>query len=193
MTLDSRDRILVAAAESFLLFGFRESRMANIAKEAEVSRAWLYRQFPTKEALLLALNERVIDDARSVGLQLLKDKSNPASCLQNWLRWSLQSPWRQHAVRVVTMEDYQSSLLADEGATVEIIQDTASALKRVIRAGIKNGEFRAEIKPAEVVHTLQAILMGLHRNNVSRRPLFEVKSEAQIQSAIAILINGITK
>jgi AcrR family transcriptional regulator len=191
--LDSRDRILAAAAESFLLLGFRESRMANIAKEAEVSRAWLYRQFPTKETLLLALNDRVIDDARSVGLQLLKDTFSPALRLRNWLRWSLQSPWRQHAVRVVTMEDYQSSLLADEGATLEIIQDTASALKRVIRAGVKNGEFRADLKPADVVHTLQAMLMGLHRNNVSKRPLFEVKSEAQIKNAIAILLNGITK
>ena len=46
--------------------------MTRIASAAGLSRAALYKHFQSKEAILMALNERVIEDARQVGLPLLR-------------------------------------------------------------------------------------------------------------------------
>lgn len=49
--LRTRDAILEAAKKRFLLQGYRETRMEDIADEADVSIGSLYRQFHTKEEL----------------------------------------------------------------------------------------------------------------------------------------------
>jgi AcrR family transcriptional regulator len=189
--VNTRDRILDAAAESFLEQGYRNSRMLAIAKRAGISRAALYQHFSTKEAVLLALNERVIDDARSNGLALLREALPAAERISNWLRDSLLSQWRHHAVRVVTIEETQELLLTDSGATLCIIEEVASALESAVRAGVKAGELRADLKPAQVAYALQSVLLGLHRNNVSRRSLLAMQDEAHITTTINLLVGGL--
>lgn len=189
--MNTRDRILDAAAESFLEQGYRNSRMLAIAKRAGISRAALYQHFSGKEAVLLALNERVIDDARSNGLALLRQPGPAAERISNWLRDSLHSQWRHHAVRVVTIEETQELLLTDSGATLCIIEEVASALESAVRSGVKAGEMRADLKPAQVAYALQSVLLGLHRNNVSRRSLLAMRDEAHITTTINLLVRGL--
>ncbi|MFT4085974.1 MAG: helix-turn-helix domain-containing protein [Gordonia sp. (in: high G+C Gram-positive bacteria)] len=47
--------ILAAAAEEFTKVGVRQANMDTIAKLADVSRSTLYRRFPSKDNLLIAL------------------------------------------------------------------------------------------------------------------------------------------
>lgn len=51
------ERILAAAFERFSRYGFRRTSMEDIAAEAGVSRAALYRQFRNKEEIFLRLSE----------------------------------------------------------------------------------------------------------------------------------------
>ncbi|MGA8255782.1 MAG: helix-turn-helix domain-containing protein [Nocardioides sp.] len=52
------DEILDAARDVFGDFGARRANVDDVARAAGVSRSTLYRRFPTKEALLLAVIER---------------------------------------------------------------------------------------------------------------------------------------
>ncbi len=189
--MNSRDRILNTAAESFLSNGYNNSRMTNIAKQASVSRATLYKQFATKEAVLIALNDKVIHDARTTGLSLLKAKGKTVDRISNWLKDSLLSQWRHHAVRVVTLEETQGVLLNNTRETIYIVDDVKKALEKALRQGIKLKEIRRDVNPSQVAYTLQAILLGLHRNNVSERPMFEIKTEKQIETAIHLILRGL--
>lgn len=58
----SVDDILDAAREVFTAFGARRANVDDIARAAGVSRSTLYRSFPTKDALLLAVIDRETAD-----------------------------------------------------------------------------------------------------------------------------------
>lgn len=53
-TDDKRERILLAAQECFLQYGFKRTSMEDIAQVAGLSRAALYLVFPNKEAIFRA-------------------------------------------------------------------------------------------------------------------------------------------
>ncbi len=54
--------ILDAAAEEFTDVGVRQANMDSIAKAAGVSRSTLYRRFPSKDNLLIALANRTFEN-----------------------------------------------------------------------------------------------------------------------------------
>lgn len=55
------DRILDAARDVFERFGARRANVEDVARAAGVSRSTLYRAYPTKDALLLAVIARETD------------------------------------------------------------------------------------------------------------------------------------
>ncbi len=61
-----RQRILAAAEQSFVEFGFHAASMACIAEKAEVSQGLAYRYFENKNAIILAIIERQIEERRNV-------------------------------------------------------------------------------------------------------------------------------
>src|SRR5579885_3757485 len=57
---DSRDEILQAAIRLFAGRGFHETSMSEVAREARVSKALIFRHFKTKEELFLAVLNRLL-------------------------------------------------------------------------------------------------------------------------------------
>lgn len=60
-----RERILTAAQTCFVSHGFHSASMASIAKTAGMSPGLIYRYFENKGAIILAIIERQLDDART--------------------------------------------------------------------------------------------------------------------------------
>src|SRR3984885_2526583 len=58
---DSRDEILKAAMQLFAGRGFHETSMAEVAREAKVSKALIFWHFKTKEELFLAVLSRLLE------------------------------------------------------------------------------------------------------------------------------------
>jgi AcrR family transcriptional regulator len=58
-----RDRVLKAASECFVQYGFRRTAMDDIAKNAGISRAALYLIFQNKEDIFRTLSEKLHSDA----------------------------------------------------------------------------------------------------------------------------------
>jgi AcrR family transcriptional regulator len=192
MSESTRDRILEAAAEYFADESYRDARMTAIASRAEIARATLYKHFKTKESVLLALNDKVIDDAR-LQLDILKDDSisSYTQRIAQWFEQGLTSQWRLHAIRVVVIEETQQTLLSDRGATSDIVKEVERALIRTLKSGIVAGEIAAHLSPAKTTRAIQATLLGLQRNNVSARPLLTVTSKAQLKAVVDLILEGI--
>lgn len=55
----ARDRVLDATERCLRRSGLRRMTMTEVAREAGLSRAWLYRQFPDKASLVLATLARI--------------------------------------------------------------------------------------------------------------------------------------
>ncbi|HEX2139965.1 MAG TPA: TetR/AcrR family transcriptional regulator [Woeseiaceae bacterium] len=63
-TLQQRERILKAARSCFVKHGFRTASMAKIAEAAGMSPGLIYRYFDGKNAIILAIIEQQLEDAR---------------------------------------------------------------------------------------------------------------------------------
>jgi AcrR family transcriptional regulator len=60
-----RERILNAAQSCFIKHGFHSAGMALVAEAAEMSPGLIYRYFPSKSAIILAIIERQLEEART--------------------------------------------------------------------------------------------------------------------------------
>jgi len=67
----NRDRILAAARDAFLVSG--DASLNSIAKQAGVGPGTLYRHFPNREALVLAVYRHDVQQLTDLAPQLLKD------------------------------------------------------------------------------------------------------------------------
>jgi AcrR family transcriptional regulator len=75
-----RDRILQAAKACFVEHGFHAASMANIAEAAQMSPGLIYRYFASKNAIILAIIERQLQDSRA-GIEALNLGSDLANRL----------------------------------------------------------------------------------------------------------------
>jgi AcrR family transcriptional regulator len=82
-----RERILCAALKCFIERGFHAASMANIADEAQMSAGLMYRYFENKNAIVLAIVERQLEE-KCEAIRRLHSSENIASRLvqvfENW-------------------------------------------------------------------------------------------------------------
>lgn len=80
-----RERILCAAEQCFIDFGFHAASMASIAEAAEMSPGLIYRYFDSKSAIILAIIERQLAEKRA-DIAALHDECELASRVMQLFR-----------------------------------------------------------------------------------------------------------
>jgi AcrR family transcriptional regulator len=186
-----RERILRAAAECFAKTGYERTRMVAVAREANVSRAALYKHFPGKAELLLAFNDLVSSEWRIWTQESVAVSESASQAVERWLREGLADEWRVTLVRAVTTEDAQGELLADRGVTQAALRETRRVLALVLQRGVDSGELRADLDVEATAHALQAILMGLLRNHTSDRPIISLERRREIDALVELVLQGL--
>lgn len=187
----SREAILRAAAAVFAKRGYARARMVAIAQEAGISRAGLYKHFPGKAELLVALNEFVIDEWRAWLEDVVGGAPSSREAIERWLREGLADSWRVNAAQIVTSEEAGVELAASHRATREALQATHRTLARVLRRGIEAGELRRDIDVPATAHGLQAILLGLLRNQLADRPIVALTRTAEVDAVVELALMGL--
>ena len=86
-----RDRILCAAQKCFIEHGFHAASMASIADAAQMSAGLMYRYFDNKNAIVLAIIERHIEEKRSA-IRQLHSTDIAARLLQTFEQWRTRDP-----------------------------------------------------------------------------------------------------
>lgn len=77
-----RERILGAAQRCFVERGFHAASMANISEEAEMSPGLIYRYFENKNAIILAIIARQLEEKRA-DITALKSESDLAQRIEH--------------------------------------------------------------------------------------------------------------
>ncbi|WP_249693767.1 TetR/AcrR family transcriptional regulator [Stappia sp. WLB 29] len=139
-----RVRILQVAEEHFRRAGHYKTSVAAIACELGMSRANVYRFFPTREAIITAVCRQTLDDVVARAFTIARSS---ASAHQNLLcilvtihninKERLASDRHMHDLIVSTMQK-------DEAALKKYIGELNLVLELVIRSGVKAGEFEIE-------------------------------------------------
>ena len=185
--------MLRAAAERFAKDGYGRARMVAIARDAGVSRAGLYKHFPSKPDLLRALNVYLIEDWRRWLETCVACRPSAREAVETWLRDGIADSWRTTVAQVVMSEEGQGHLSLDGGATRDALRATRLTLSRILRRGVESGEFRTELDVGPTAHALQALLLGLLRSRVAERPIIELGRRAEIDAVVSIVVQGLLR
>jgi AcrR family transcriptional regulator len=145
-------RQLLEAATRVFMSAVTEPSLREIAREAGVGIATLYRHFPTREALVAAV---YADQAARLteGAHELLTALPPAEALRRWM--DLFGNW------IATKEGMLSTLLAmiesDEIAHAQTHTDLIAAIEDMLRAGRATGELRVDVTAEDVAAHLIGI------------------------------------
>jgi len=87
-----RERILAAARKCFIESGFHAASMANIAESAGMSPGLMYRYFPGKNAIVLAIIDRQLQETRVRIAELHASTDIASRLLRSFEQWRTGDP-----------------------------------------------------------------------------------------------------
>ena len=98
-----RDRILCAALKCFIEHGFHAASMASIAQTADMSAGLMYRYFANKNAIVLAIIERQLEEKRCAIRQLHSSTDIAARLVQTFEQWCARDSQKMSAALFLEM------------------------------------------------------------------------------------------
>jgi AcrR family transcriptional regulator len=158
-SVETRERILRAAARLFAELGFHETTLRRIAEEAEVALGLTYRYFPQKEDLALALYTELATElaARSTQPRAATLGEGFVRAMGEKLR--LARPQKESLAAL-----FAASL--GQGGPASIVGDRAEAVRTQVRSVFAGVVARATDLPAGLTDDERAdvatLLYGLH-------------------------------
>lgn len=98
-----RERILCAAQKCFIEHGFHAASMANIAETAQMSAGLMYRYFANKNAIVLAIIERQLEEGRAQIAGLHSSSQLAADLFEAYARWQARDSGVMNAALFLEM------------------------------------------------------------------------------------------
>ncbi len=153
----NRDRLIEIATTAFTESGV-DVALEDIARRAEVGIGTLYRHFPTREALVMAVYRKQIDDLQMAAQQLPRTHG-PAEALRLWMRGFVEygAVKRGLVVLLRTMMDTDSDLFDHARTTLR------TSAEGLMTAAAEAGEIRPDFSAGDVIRALGGICMATDR------------------------------
>ncbi|MEU6389501.1 TetR/AcrR family transcriptional regulator [Streptomyces sp. NPDC046939] len=162
----NREKILAAAVRVFTAQGL-DAHLEGIAKEAGVGSATLYRNFPTRQALIEAVYRNEVARLCEAAPALLAQKS-PFEALRAWTRLFLDYVTAKYGM-IDALRAIAATGGNPYGHSREMIQ---AALTSLMEACVAAGEIRADIPPTDIAAALEGIALtsagAEHRQQAER-------------------------
>jgi AcrR family transcriptional regulator len=155
------ERILDAALHQFQTFGLRRSTVEDVAKRARVTRVTVYRRFPTKNELTIAVIQR---ESRRALSAIERTMATMPSVEEQFVEGFVAtlSTAKNHPLRRLldTEPDLVLPYLTLQAAPVHAIARTllAKHLRRAQRSGAMRS-FDADVVAELLVRTVQSFLL----------------------------------
>lgn len=186
-----RTRILDTAARLFVEKGFQQTRLTEIARHAGVARSTLYELFANKDAILVAINDQLIEQSLHLEQEMLNDDDEPETALRNWFLaiYRVDDSYK-NLLRIMYSDEVQPSLLLNRDAIGESVTQAGTIVRRILRKGIKSGAFRADLNIARTARALQGLYYFLTRQLVTDYPVVELDA-GHAEDVIQLALNGL--
>jgi AcrR family transcriptional regulator len=138
----NRQRILAAAREALALSG--DASMQSIAKSAGIGQGTMYRHFATREALILAVHRKDVQELVEAAPKLVASRPAPIA-LREWFD-RLASYGRVKHGLAGALYSVMRETLADEGYA-----SIVDAITLLLNAGKQAGTVRQDIDAEEML------------------------------------------
>lgn len=162
VSLERQEQILNAAEKVFSERGLSGARMDDIVQEAGLSKGALYWYYKSKDAVILALMERVLERELRLATKLVESPEPAGERLQTLMRLALSDIAGMGRLLPLAYEflAMASRRKAVRQAMGEYYRRYAALLSEIIQQGIDSGEF-AELDVEQAALSVIAMLEGL--------------------------------
>lgn len=199
---ERRDRILDAALRVFAERGFHGATTRELAKAAGVSEALMFRHFPTKEDLYIALQAHCCQAKAGEKAEMLGQLEDSTASLVTLIHYMMAKMLRP-AASVPEAEQALHRLLANsiiedgnfargfmQRVGREFIQKIESCLEVAIQAGdVQKSPVEGQVGAWFVQHFAAMLML----NEMPGQPVVELKQDrsAQVQQAVWFALMGL--
>jgi AcrR family transcriptional regulator len=147
----NRERILEVAKKEFTRSGANAS-LEEIAKKAGVGPGTLYRHFPTREDLLVAVYRSEMEKLAAAE-RTFADKLPPVEALRAWLLLFVDAVETKQIIAPVL-----NTLVGDPKKVFEAsYAQIHEALRALVKRAIKSGDIRKDLDPIDLLRALVGV------------------------------------
>jgi AcrR family transcriptional regulator len=147
--------LLDAAAAVFVTSGV-EAPVRDIAAKAGVGMGTIYRHFPTRADLIIAVYRHQIDACAEAGPELLARSDSPYEALRRWIDLFVDFLVTKHGLAAVL----QSDNTGFETLHTSFLDTLLPVCTRLLEAAADAGEIRAELQAYEVMRGIGNLCIG---------------------------------
>ena len=171
--LKNRERILEVAKQEFTRSGAKAS-LEDIAKKAGVGPGTLYRHFPTREELLVAVYRSEVEKLAGAE-RTLADTLPPVEALRAWLLLFVDAVETKQIIAPVL-----NTLVGDPKKVFEAsYAQIHEALRALVKRAIKSGDIRKDLDPIDLLRAIVGVA------NVSASPDWQQSARRLVDILIA--------
>ncbi|GAA0492750.1 TetR family transcriptional regulator [Paractinoplanes deccanensis] len=145
---ENRARILAAARQAFAEDG--DASMNQIAQRAGVGAGTLYRNYPSREALILEIYQEEVDRLIGSVPELLATLA-PREALRAWTTTLVDAMRAKHALGAALSPDAHKSI------TEQTYGPVIAAISELLDAGKRDGSFRDDAEPGDFLQLTGAL------------------------------------
>jgi AcrR family transcriptional regulator len=144
----NRERILEVAKQAFTRSG-AETSLDDIAKQAGVGPGTLYRHFPTREELLVAVYRTEMEKLAAAERKFAETMP-PIEALRAWLLLFVDTVATKHLIAAALNDLVGDPKKVLEASHAQIWEATRALVKRAI----KSGDIRKDLDPIDLLRAL---------------------------------------
>ncbi|MGC4107551.1 MAG: helix-turn-helix domain-containing protein [Thermomicrobiales bacterium] len=166
MRADARrnyDRLVEVAHEVFTEQGVGAS-LEEIARRAGVGTGTLYRHFPTREALQLAVMEQAFTNQHAYALTLLQ-RDNAADALDDYIRY-----WMRHTAiyKGLAVEAMKAAMEGDTEQMASSCLLVRVDAETILTRAQESGQIRADVTQKDVWRLLHGVVMAVKDTEIDQ-------------------------
>ncbi|WP_419995718.1 TetR/AcrR family transcriptional regulator [Streptomyces boninensis] len=151
----NQEKLLAAAAEVFVEAGV-DAPIRRIATKAGVGTATIYRHFPTRADLVVAVFRHQVEECVEAGPRLLASAGSPFEALREWIDLFVDFLVTKHG-----LADAMQSDAAGFGALHTYFLDSLLPVaQRLLAAAEEAGEVRPGVEPYELLRAIGNLCVG---------------------------------
>jgi AcrR family transcriptional regulator len=186
------ERILGAAEDLFATHGFAKTTVDEIAAAAGVSKGLVYDHYASKEALLDAVWERLVEAwTEAVRATKFADGSI-ADSIGEVLRVSLEYVHANPLLRRIIAQDPGSLVPGGREGQAAFARQYRASLEPVLARGVRRGELRRDLDVAHTAEVIWMLHLTLTRELfVGPHVVWRADAQQLLSSAVDLVVAGL--
>ena len=189
--LDTREKILHAAMERIMHYGYAKTTMAEIARDCEMSAGNIYRFFASKIDIAEAMARKLNMEISAKNAALVRAKGDAVDKMRRFHHVALKTTFEKLDKDAKILE--VAEVLSDERPTFaneEMAQERVY-LVQVLEQGIAEGAFAPMENPHFIAEMMQAATMKFRYPQLWSR-LTLPKLERELDGVLDIILAGLS-